>query len=119
MGAGGGFREQPFKTLLYVLLAALIVIWMAAALRHAAVRSGTLPPGMARLAAGALLAACVVGGVLAARTPDLVGCMLANRNTLDGAHFWITVAILLAAVATTLHPRDELPRAGLLITGPL
>lgn len=62
MGAGGGFREQPLKTLLYVLLAALIVIWMAAALRHAAVRSRTLPPGIARLAAGALLAACVVGG---------------------------------------------------------
>ncbi len=101
----GAFRERTVKTLLYVLLATLVVTWLAAALRGAAVRSGALTPGAARLAAGMALAACVVGGILAARTPALLSYMLASRFTLDAKHFWVAAAILLGAIVTGLRPR--------------
>ncbi len=113
----GGFREQTLKALMYVFLAALVVTWLAVALRDAAVRSGTLTPGVARWGAGVLLVGCVFGGLLAARTPDLLGYMLASRSALDGAHFWIAIAIMLAAVVTALRPRGDLPRAASAVTG--
>lgn len=106
----GAFREQMLKPLMYLLLAVLAVVWLVAGLRDAAVRNETLSAGQARLAAWALLIVAVVGGVLAARTPDLLNYMLASRFTLDARHFWVAAAILLGAVVTTLRPRRGLTR---------
>ena len=101
----GAFREQTLKPLMYLLLAVLAVVWLAAGLRDAAIRSAAFTPGQARLGAWAILIVALVGGVLAARTPDLLSYMLASRFTLDAKHFWVAAAILLAAIITTLQPQ--------------
>jgi hypothetical protein len=101
----GAFREQSLKPLMYLLLAVLAVVWLVAGLRDAAVRNEALSAGQARLGAWALLIVAVLGGVLAARTPDLLSYMLASRFTLDAKHFWVAAAILLGAIVTTLRPR--------------
>lgn len=106
----GGFREQTLKTLMYVFMAALAVVWLVAELRDAAVRNEALSAGQARLGAWALLIVAILGGVLAARTPDLLSYMLASRFTLDARHFWVAAAILLGAIVTMLRPRRGLPR---------
>lgn len=103
----GAVREETLKPLMYFLLAVLAVLWLVAGLRDAAVRSEAFSAVQARLGAWAILVIAALGGVLAARQPDLLSYMLASRFALDARHFWVAAAILIAAVITTL----QLPRA--------
>ncbi len=107
----GAFREQTLKPLMYLLLAVLAVVWLASALRDAAVRNQTLTVRQAQRGAWALLVVVLLGGVLAARTPDLLSYMLASRFTLDARHFWVAAAILLAGIVTALRPQGGATRA--------
>ncbi len=112
----GAFREQTLKPALYLMLALLAVVWLAAGLQDAALRNATLTPRAARRGAGAVLVIALLGGALAARTPDLLSYMLASRFTLDAKHFWVAAAVLVTAVGTALRPQRDHPRAGLLLT---
>lgn len=103
----GAVREQTLKPLMYLLLAMLAVVWLAASLRDAAVGGGAFSPHQARLGAWGLVIVAGIGGLLAASKPDLLTHMLASRFTLDAKHFWVAAAILTGGIITVL----QLPRA--------
>ncbi len=113
----GAVREQTLKPLMYLLLAVLAVVWLVAGLRDAAVRNGALSPHQARLGAWALVIVAVIGGLLAARTPDVLGYMLASRFTLVAKLFWVAAAVFTAAIVTNLQqPQRETHTLRLAVT---
>jgi cytochrome c-type biogenesis protein len=86
-GPGGGFDH-------------CLLALRGVALRHSVVTSATL----AKLSWLAL-AGLVLGGIVVARSIGLAEYMTVRRFTLDAAHFWIGVGILLLAVVLALqHP---------------
>jgi hypothetical protein len=99
----GAFREETLKPVLYVLLALLTGLLVILGLRGVAVRHGVVSPAAAVGWSWLALAGLVVGGVIFARTPDLAEYMTARRFTLDAAHFWIGIGLLLAGLVLALQ----------------
>ena len=101
----GAFREETLKSVLYATLALLAGLIMIHGLRGVAVRHGALSSQAAAGWSWLALAALVVGGIIVARSPDLAEYMTARRFTLDAAHFWIGVGVLLVGLVLALqHP---------------
>jgi hypothetical protein len=99
----GAFREQTLKPILYGLLALLAGLVVILGLRQMAVRHQVVSPSAAGGWSWLALAGLVVGGILVWRTPELAEYMTARRFTLDAAHFWIGVGILLFGLVLALQ----------------
>jgi hypothetical protein len=99
----GAIREETLKPVLYALLALLAGLLAILGLRGVAVRHQVLSPQAAVAWSWLALVGLVVAGVLVARSPDLVEYMTARRFTLDAAHFWIGVGILLVGLVLALQ----------------
>ena len=99
----GAFREESLKPVLYALLALLAGLLVILGLRGVAVRHRVLSPSAAVGWSWLALAGFVVGGVLVARFPELTEYMTARRFTLDAAHFWIGVGVLLVGSVLALQ----------------
>jgi hypothetical protein len=99
----GAFREQTLKPVLYALLALLGGLLAILGLRGVAVRHGVLSPQAAVGWSWVAFAGFVVSGVLVARSPELTEYMTARRFTLDGAHFWIGLGLLLVGLVLALQ----------------
>jgi hypothetical protein len=99
----GAFREETLKPLLYALLALLTGLLVILGLRGVALRHGVVSPAAAVGWSWLALAGLVVGGIIVARTPDLAEYMTARRFTLDAAHFWIGICLLLVGLVLALQ----------------
>ncbi|MHB1307147.1 MAG: hypothetical protein ACYDC1_18060 [Limisphaerales bacterium] len=99
----GAFREETLKPVLYALLALLVGLLIILGLRDVAVKQRVVSPRAAVGWSWLALAALVVGGVVVARSPGLAEYMTARRFTLDAAHFWIGIGILLIGLALALQ----------------
>jgi hypothetical protein len=103
----GAFREETLKPVLYALLALLTGLLMILGLRGVAVRHGVVSSRTATGWAWLALTAFVVAGLIVARTPDLAEYMTARRFTLDAAHFWIGMGVLLVGLVLALQRRPD------------
>lgn len=99
----GAFREATLKPVIYALLALLVGLLIIVGLREIAVRHQVATPQIVSTLAWLALAGLVVGGIIVARTPDLAEYMAARRFTLDAAHFWVGIGILLIGLALALQ----------------
>jgi hypothetical protein len=99
----GAFREATLKPVIYALLALLVGLLIIVGLREMAVRHQVATPQIVSTLAWLALAGLVVGGIIVARTPDLAEYMAARRFTLDAAHFWVGIGILLIGLALALQ----------------
>lgn len=101
----GAFREERVKLWTYGLLALTVGLIVLLALRGVALRHSALTPATLGTLSWLALAGVVIGGFLVARSPDLTEYMMVRRFTLDAAHFWVGLGILLLAVVLALqHP---------------
>jgi len=106
----GAFREERLKPVLYSLGGVPALLGLLLGLRSLAVRQGALTARVATGAAWSLLVAAIIGGLLAVSTPGLLDFMVGRRLTLDANHFWIGIAVLTAALLTSLmRPPAEAP----------
>jgi len=103
----GAFREETLKPVLYALLALLTGLLVILGLRGVAVRHGVVSSRAATGWAWLALAGFVVAGLIVARTPDLAEYMTARRFTLDAAHFWIGMGVLLVGLVLALQRRPD------------
>lgn len=101
----GAFREETLKPVLYGLLALLAGLLMILGLRDLAVRREVVSAPRASTLSWLALAGLVVGGFIVVRTPDLAEYMTARRFTLDAAHFWIGMGVLLVGLVLALQKR--------------
>lgn len=99
----GAFREATLKPILYGLLALLAGLLVILGLRNVALRYGVVTAQTAVALSWLALAGLVVGGLLVVRTPGLAEYMTARRFTLDAAHFWIGMGVLLVGLVLALH----------------
>jgi len=99
----GAFREQTLKPVLYALLALLGGLLVILGLRGVAVRHQILSPSAAVGWSWLALAGLVLGGAVVTRSPELAEYMTARRFTLDAAHFWIGVGVLLVGLVLALQ----------------
>ena len=99
----GALREETLKPVLYALLALLAGLLVILGLRGVALRHGVVSPAAAVGWSWLALAGLVVGGIILARTPDLVEYMTARRFTLDAAHFWIGIGLLVVGLVLALQ----------------
>lgn len=104
----GAFREGFLKPLLYALVGFMILVALVGgsrrfSLRSHAIKEGFLGPRHATLIAWLVLGGAVVVGVIAAATPGLMEYMTVRRFDLDARHFWVGVAVLIAAVMVLMR----------------
>jgi hypothetical protein len=99
----GAFREETLKPVLYALLALLAGLIVILELRGVTVRREVLSPHAAGILSWLGFAGLVMGGIIVARSPDLLEYMTARRFTLDAAHFWIGIGILLVGLVLALQ----------------
>jgi len=99
----GAFREETLKPALYALLALLAGLLVILGLRGVALRHGVVSAAAAVGWSWLALAGLVASGVIVARSPDLAEYMTARRFTLDAAHFWIGIGVLLAGLMLALQ----------------
>lgn len=99
----GAFREETLKPVLYALLTLLTSLIVILGLRNVALRHGVVTPQTATMLSWLVLAGVVVVGLLVMRTPDLAEYMVAQRFTLDAAHFWIGIGVLLVGLVLALQ----------------
>ncbi len=101
----GAFREATLKPWTYTLVALVVGLVVLLALRGVALRHSVVTPGTLAKLSWLALAGLVLGGIVVARSTELAEYMTVRRFTLDAAHFWIGVGILLLAVVLALqHP---------------
>jgi nitrate/TMAO reductase-like tetraheme cytochrome c subunit len=101
----GAVREETLKPWTYALLALVGGLILLLALRGVALRHSVVTHSRLAKLSWLSLAGLVLGGILVARSPDLTEYMTVRRLTLDAAHFWVGVGILLLAVVLALqHP---------------
>ena len=101
----GAIREEWIKPATYLLLALVAGLILLLALRGVALRHSAFAPATLARVSWVALAALVVGTVLVARSPALAEYMTVRRFTLDAAHFWVGVGLLVLAVVLALqHP---------------
>jgi len=111
----GAFREGTVKPLLYALVGFMVLVALIGgsrrfSLRSHAIREGFLSPRHATLIAWLVLGGGVVVGVVAAVTPGLMEYMTVRRFDLDARHFWVGVAVLIAAVLILMRsPESAVP----------
>ena len=99
----GVFREETLKPVLYALLALLAGLVAIMGLRGVALRHQVVSPQIASALSWLALVGLVVGGFIVMRTPDLAEYMTARRFTLDAAHFWIGIGLMLLACVLALQ----------------
>jgi len=99
----GAFREESLKPVLYGLLALLAGLVVILGLRGLAVRHEVVSLRAATGLAWLAVAGLVAGGIVVLRSPDLAEYMTARRFTLDAAHFWIGIGILLLGLVLALQ----------------
>jgi hypothetical protein len=99
----GALREETLKPVLYALLALLAGLVVILGLRGVAVRHHVVSPLASVAWSWLALAALVVSSIIVARSPDLAEYMTARRFTLDAAHFWIGIGILLFGLVLALQ----------------
>jgi hypothetical protein len=99
----GAFREAMLKPILYGLLALLAGLLVILGLRNMALRHGVVTPQTAVALSWLALMGLVAGGVLVGRSPELTEYITARRLTLDAAHFWIGIGVLLAGLVLALQ----------------
>ncbi|MDH7504408.1 MAG: hypothetical protein QHJ82_17070 [Verrucomicrobiota bacterium] len=103
----GAFREETLKPILYALLALLTSLLVILGLRHVPLRHRIVAPQTATILSWLMLAGAVVCGLLVVRTPDLAEYMTVRRFTLDAAHFWIGIGVLLVGLVLALQGPDK------------
>ncbi|NLH71793.1 MAG: hypothetical protein GX456_01910 [Verrucomicrobia bacterium] len=103
----GAFREATLKPILYGLLALLAGLLVILGLRNVALRHGVVTPQTAVALSWLAFVGMVVGGLLVVRTHGLAEYMTARRFTLDAAHFWIGIGILLLGLVLALQRRNK------------
>lgn len=99
----GAIRQQWIKPATYTLLALVVGLILLLALRSVALRHGAFAPATLAKLSWLALAVLVVGGVLVARSPELTEYMTVRRFTLDAAHFWVGIGLLVLAVVLALQ----------------
>jgi hypothetical protein len=99
----GAFREETLKPVLYALLALLAGLLVILGLRDVAVRRQIVSVSSAVGWSWLAVIALVIGGILVGRSPELAEYMTARRFTLDAAHFWVGMGVLLAGLVLALQ----------------
>ena len=99
----GAFREATLKPVLYALLAMLGGLWVILGLRSVALRHQVVSPTAAAGWSWSAVAALVVGGIIVARSPELAEYMIVRRFTLDAAHFWMGIGVLIVGLVLALQ----------------
>ena len=115
----GAFREGTVKPLLYALVGFMALVALVGgsrrfSLRSHAIREKFLSPRHATFIAWLIIGGGVIVGVIAALTPGLMEYMTVRRFDLDARHFWVGVAVLIAAVLIFMRspaPATPLRRA--------
>jgi hypothetical protein len=101
----GAFREATLKPWTYTLLALVVGLITLLALRGVALRHSVVTSATLAKLSWLALAGLVFGGIVVARSIELTEYMTVRRFTLDAAHFWIGMGILLLSVVLALqHP---------------
>lgn len=99
----GAFREQTLKPVFYALLALLGSVLVILGVRQVAVGHQVMSPSAAIGWSWPVLAGVVAGGLLVARSSELTEYMTARRFTLDAAHFWFGISVLLVGLVLALQ----------------
>ena len=104
----GAFREGILKPLLYGLVGFMALVALVGgsrrmSLRAHAVREGFLSPRHATRIAWGIIGGGVIVGVVAAMTPGLMEYMTLRRFDLDAKHFWVGIAVLVAAAVILMR----------------
>ena len=99
----GAFREETLKPVLYGMLALLAGLLVILGLRDLAVRRQVVSSPAASAWSWLALVGLIVAGFIVAGSPDLAEYMTARRFTLDAAHFWIGIGLLLVGLVLALQ----------------
>ncbi len=99
----GAFREETLKPVLYALLALLSGLLVILGLRDVAVSRQILSASSAVAWSWLAVIALVIGGIMVGRSPELTEYMTARRFTLDAAHFWVGIGVLLVGLVLALQ----------------
>jgi hypothetical protein len=101
----GAFREATLKPWTYTLLALVVGLIVLLALRGVALRHSAVTPDALVKLSWLALAGLLFVGIVVARSIELTEYMTVRRFTLDAAHFWIGMGILLLSMVLALqHP---------------
>lgn len=101
----GAFREETMKPAIYVLLALVGGLLVLLGLRSVALRQSVLAPALLSKFSWLAIAGLVAGGILVATSTGLAEYMTMRRFTLDAAHFWVGIGIMLLSFVLALqHP---------------
>jgi hypothetical protein len=101
----GAFREATLKPWTYTMLALVVGLIVLLALRDVALRHSVVTSAALSMLSWLALGGLVFGGIVVARSTELTEYMTVRRFTLDAAHFWIGMGILLLSVVLALqHP---------------
>jgi len=112
----GAFREQIVKPVMFGAIALAVGFGIISLIlkraKAANIISDTAYPKIGILAAIIF----ILGGILLLNQTDLLEYMIAKRITLDSAHFWISIAVIIAAVLFCIGQKSAKNSASLLLS---
>lgn len=94
----GAFREQIIKPIMYGAIALALGFGVISLVLKKATTANIITESAFPKVGTIAAIAFIVGGILLINQSDLLEYMIAKRITLDSAHFWISIAVMLAAL---------------------
>jgi len=100
------FREEILKNIIYFGLGVIIILTLILFFSILAIKNKVLSGKNVKIASLLLLFACFIGFLIAVKSDGLIEYMTISRFTLDSAHFFISIILMIFSVALLLI-RDE------------
>ncbi|MGC8885528.1 MAG: multiheme c-type cytochrome [Verrucomicrobiia bacterium] len=103
----GAFREQIIKPIMYGAIAIALGFGVIFIVLKKAINANIISEsshGIIGILAAIVL---IIGGIFMLNQSDLLEYMIAKRITLDSAHFWISLAVIVAAILILFNEKSR------------